>query len=208
MTLTEVKQAIWAKCRECIVTLQVAADKALVTLPITEIHEAEKLLKYLTKEKKKKVKAEISPELIKRYRDAKYAYEAAQFPNWIADDHFIEPEFPDTSTANGLQSMIVDHATWMGCHANRINTMGRQVDGKWITGSTKKGTADVALIIGGRSVHLEIKVGNDKPRPEQLKQQIQVRKAGGVYEFIHNAKEYFEVFDRYYCKVLTIFDAT
>ena len=207
MTLNEIKHLIWGhrKVSRCPINLQVYADKAQVRLPITQLHEAENLLKLLNKGAKKQT-VKISDEHFKRYRDAKYGHQAKQYPKWIADGHFIEPDRPDISTANGLQSFIQDHATWMGCHANRINTVGRKVGGKWITGTTKKGTADVALIIQGRSIHLEIKVGKDKPSDHQLKQQQQVRKAGGVYEFIHNPDEYFEVFDRYYSKVLSIFD--
>lgn len=207
MTLHETKSAIWGhrKVNKCPINLQTYADKAQVRLPITQLHEAEKLLKLLNKGAKKQT-VKISDEHFKRYRDAKYNHQSKQFPQWIKDGHFIEPDRPDISTANGLQSFIQDHATWMGCHANRINTSGRKVGDKWITGTTKKGTADVALIIQGRSIHLEIKSGKDKPSDHQLKQQEQVRMAGGVYEFIHSPEEYFEVFDRYYCKVLSIFD--
>jgi len=162
-------------------------------------------LKLLNKGAKKRTVV-ISDEHFKRYRDAKFNHQSKQFPQWIKDNHFIEPDRPDIGTANGLQSFIQDHATWMGCHANRINTSGRKVGDKWITGTTKKGTADVALIIQGRSIHLEIKSGKDKPSEHQLKQQAQIRNAGGVYEFIHNTEEYFEVFDRYYCKQSSIFD--
>ena len=207
MTLNETKHLIWGhrNVSRCPINLQTYADKAQVRLPITQLHEAEKLLKLLNKGAKKQT-VKISDEHFKRYRDAKYNHQAKQYPKWVADGHFIEPDRPDIGTANGLQSFIQDHATWMGCHANRINTSGRKVGDKWITGTTKKGTADVALIIQGRSIHLEIKSGKDKPSGHQLKQQEQVRMAGGVYEFIHSPEEYFEVFDRYYSKVLSIFD--
>lgn len=207
MTLSSLKQEIWhhAKVNRNVVVLQTYADKAQVRLPITQVHEAEKLLKLLNKGNKAP-KQRVSDAVYKRYRDAKYAYEEINYPNWINKGHFIEPDRPECSTANGLQNFIQEHATWMGCHANRINTVGRKVGDKWITGTTKKGTADVALIISGRSVHLEIKAGKDKPSPAQLKQQQQVRAAQGVYEFIRTPEEYFAVFDRYYSKVLTIFD--
>jgi hypothetical protein len=207
MTLTETKTAIWnhKKIHRNPIDLQVWADKAKVRLPINNPDEATKLLNLLNKGSKKKT-VFITDEQFKRYRDAKYNYQATQFPQWIKDGHFIEPDRPDVSTANGLQSFITSHATWMGCHANRINTVGRKVNDKWITGTTKKGTADVALIIQGRSIHLEIKAGKDIASPQQLKQQEQVRKAGGVYEFIRTVDEYFAVFDRYYCKLSCIFD--
>lgn len=207
MTLSSLKLSIWnhKKVNRNEVNVQVYADKAQVRLPITQVHEAEKLLKLLNKGNKAP-KQRVSDEVYQRYRDAKYQYECTKFPNWIKNGHFIEPDRPECSTANGLQKFIQEHATWMGCHANRINTVGRKVGDKWITGTTKKGTADLSLIVSGRSIHLEIKAGKDKPSPAQLKQQQQVRAAQGVYEFIHTPEEYFAVFDRYYSKVLTIFD--
>lgn len=206
MTFAETRSAIWnhKKVHQNPVDLQVWADKAKVRLPINNPDEATKLLVLLNKGAKKATR--ISDEAYNRYRDAKLAYETTKFPQWIKDGHFLEPDRPECSTANGLQGFIQQHATWMGCHANRINTTGRKIGDKWITGTTKKGTADVALIIQGRSIHLEVKVGKDRPSPAQLKQQQQVRTAGGVYEFISTLEEYFQVFDRYYCKVLTIFE--
>lgn len=205
--IQETKLKIWnhRKVKRCPINLQSYADKAGVRLPITQVEEAEKLLKFLNKGSKRKL-ITISDEHFKRYRDAKLNYHSKEYPQWVKDGHFIEPDKPDVSTANGLTSFIQQHTTWMGCHANRINTTGRKIGGKWITGTTKKGTADVALIIQGRSIHLEVKVGKDKASPAQLKQQEQVRRAGGVYEFISTVEQYFEVFDRYYCKQSAIFD--
>jgi hypothetical protein len=207
--LQSIKVEIWThrKVNKSPSSLQVYADRASVRLPITQVHEAQKLLDSLNR-RKKKAKAQVPPDHYRRYRDAKYAYQSIEFPAWVKDGHFIEPDMPDVSTSNGLTNFIIDHATWMGCHGNRINTTGRKVGDKWITGTTKKGTADVSLIVQGRSIHLEIKVGKDQPRPEQLKQQTKIRAAGGVYEFIHDTTEYFAVFDRYYSKQGSIFDAT
>lgn len=187
------------------IDLQTYADRSLVRLPITQVHEAEKLLKLLNKGAKKP-SAAISDAAFKRYRDAKYSHQAREFPGWIRDGHFIEPDRPKIGSANELQSFIMDHATWMGCHCNRINTTGRKIGDKWIKGTTKKGTADLSLIVSGRSIYLEIKYGKDTPSDHQLFQQSKVRAAGGVYEFIHNVEEYFAVFDKYYSKVLSIFD--
>lgn len=204
MTLPEIKSLIWnhRKVHRNPVDLQLAADRAGVRLPITQIHEAEKLLKSLNPRIKRTVR--LTKDQYKRYRDAKYNYQLQTSRMWVIDGHFVEPENPVISTSNGLTRFITDYATWMGCHANRINTSGRQVNGKWITGTTKKGTADISMIICGRSIHLEIKAGNDKPSEAQLKQQEQIRRAGGVYEFVHNIEEYFLIFDRYYIKQTTL----
>jgi len=199
--LDTIKQRIWGLSNRNIITVQLAADKALVQLPITRVEDAEKVLKELQR-KPRKVKAKVSLIVIERYRAAKLKYDTENFPNCIKDHGFIEPDMPEVGSANGLTKFVINHATWMGCHANRINTSGRKIGDKWITGTTKKGTSDTALIISGRSIHLEIKVGRDKPRADQLKQQAAVRKAGGIYEFIHTPEEYLQIFDRYYVPLL------
>lgn len=196
--LDEIKLKIWThrKIHRNKVDLQEQADRHGINLPISSVEVAEEFLKKLNKRPPRRTP--LPPEYYQRYRDAKYEYERAKFPNWITDGHFNEPDMPDTSTANGLTSFIIDHATWMGCHANRINVQGRVINGKHIPSSTKKGTADVALIMQGRSIHLEIKAGKDTPSDKQLKQQEDIRRAGGVYEFVHDVAEYFLIFDTYY----------
>lgn len=87
--------------------------------------------------------------------------------------------------------------------------MGRLIDGvekqpsgakigvkKWLPASTRKGTADISATIKGRSVMIEIKVGRDKPRPDQLSEQTRERKAGGIYEFIGTPEDFFEIYDK------------
>jgi hypothetical protein len=73
--------------------------------------------------------------------------------------------------------------------------MGRQINGKFIPSATRKGTADISATIKGRSVMIEIKVGKDKPRPEQLAEQQRERQAGGIYEFISTPEQFFTLFD-------------
>ena len=86
--------------------------------------------------------------------------------------------------------------------------MGRLIDGvekqpsgakigvkKWLPSSTRKGSADISCTIFGRSVQIEIKVGRDKPRPDQLTEQIRERRAGGIYEFVSTPEQFFELYD-------------
>lgn len=204
MTLQQIKTAIWThkKIHRNPIDLQVYADRAGIRLPITQIHVAEKLLKSLGSKIKKKI--ETPAWCIKRYEDAHKEYFKQEYPNAWKDGFYegMEPEFPDVGTSNGLTKLIINYATWMGCHANRINTIGRKIGDKWITSTTKKGTSDTALIIQGRSVHLEVKVGRDTPSTNQEKQQKLIRKAGGIYEFVHSPEEFFKVFD--YCISLNI----
>ena len=104
-------------------------------------------------------------------------------------------EYPDVDTANGLTTMICTFIKWNGYRATRINVMGRKVGNKWIKSSTRKGTADISATIRGRSCWFEVKVGRDKPRPEQLAEQQRERASGGVYEFIGTPENFYAVYD-------------
>lgn len=139
-----------------------------------------------------------------RYREAKWNYELQKYPVWIKDGHFIEPDYPNCGESNGLQEFILYYCKWMGWRATRINVMGRKIGETWIPSSTRKGTADVSCTINGRSVMLEVKVGKDTPSDKQLAEQARERKAGGIYEFIHSAEEFFSIIDRL-CVKSTLF---
>ena len=143
-----------------------------------------------------------------RYQSAHEQWFRAQYPNAYKDGFYLEPKIPKIDSANGLTTFICNYLAWMGHRATRINVMGRLIDGvekqpsgakigvkKWLPSSTRKGTADISATIKGRSVMIEIKVGRDKPRPDQLTEQIRERKAGGIYEFIGTPEQFFELYD-------------
>lgn len=140
-----------------------------------------------------------------RYRAAKYAYEDKKFHPWCADGHFIEPDYPDCGTSNGLTDWVMNYIKWSGGRATRVSSAGRQLPGgKFIPSTTRKGAADVSSTIKGKSIMWEIKAGDDKPSPAQLKEQAKERAAGGEYFFVHNAEEFFALFDSL-CVVKTLF---
>ena len=131
-----------------------------------------------------------------------------KYPSAYKDGFYLEPKIPKVDTANGLTTFICNYLSWKGHRATRINVSGRLVDGvekqpsgakvgvkKWIPSSTRKGTADISATINGRSVMIEIKVGRDKPRPDQLSEQIRERNAGGIYEFIGTPEQFFVLYD-------------
>lgn len=143
-----------------------------------------------------------------RYNVSHETWFKIKYPNAYKDGFYLEAKFPKVDSANGLTTFICNFLSWMDHRATRINVSGRLVDGvekqpsgntigvkKWIPSSTRKGTADISATIKGRSVMIEIKVGKDKPRPEQLAEQIRERKAGGIYEFISTPDEFFELYD-------------
>lgn len=204
-TLTSIKQQIWERCKKSLVLVQVAADKAKVQLPITTVSQAESIMKVL-RVKKSKPKEIIPPEIKQRYRDAKYTYEQREFPTWIKDGHFIEPEFPDTSTANGIQNLIIDYLTWTGHFANRTSNEGRVImkDGqpKRIPSSGKNGMQDVDCNLKhpdhefGIPWKIEVKAHGDTHKDHQKDYGKLVTKTGGVYSVVRGAVDFFEQFDR------------
>jgi hypothetical protein len=130
-----------------------------------------------------------------RYNAAHYEYYKVKYPNVVADGLYCAPTLPKYKTANGLTKFITNYILWAGWRATRVNTMGRQVGGKWIPGTTRKGTADISCTVKGRSIMIEVKIGADKPSEYQLKEQELERKSGGIYEFISSPEEFFTLYD-------------
>ena len=133
--------------------------------------------------------------LKERYNAAHHEYYKVKYPNVVADGLYCSPTLPKYKTANGLTKFITNYILWAGWRATRVNTMGRQVGGKWIPGTTRKGTADISATIKGRSIMIEIKVGKDKASEYQLKEQELERKSGGIFEFISTPEEFFTLYD-------------
>lgn len=203
MTLIEIKSTIWhhPRIRQNLVELQVSADKAGVLLPISDIREAEKLLKSLNK-KDKKIKPRVSDEVYKRYRDAKYNYECGKFPKWINDGHFIEPERP-TDDTNGLQNFIEDYLTWTGHFANRTGNEGRVLkDGTRIKSSSKNGMQDMDCNLKhpkhpfGIPWKIEVKAGKDTHKDHQKEYGQQVSSTGAVYSVVKSCADFLQQMDK------------
>lgn len=183
------------------VLLQEYADKAQVTIPITEIREAEKLLAYINKPNKKP-KARVSDEVYKRYRDAKYLYESENFPTWIKDGHFIEPDRP-TDDSNGIQNFIEDYLTWTGHFANRTGNEGRVLkDGTRIKSSSKNGMQDMDCNLKhpahpfGIPWKVEVKAAKDTHKEHQKKYGAAVASTGAVYSVVKSCADFLEQFDK------------
>lgn len=100
----------------------------------------------------------------------------------------------DDRTANDLTAFILDYLAVHGHYGARINIGGIMMpNGRWRTSGSTKGVADTIACVNGKFCQFEVKVGKDRPRPDQLEQQTMTRQAGGVYEFIHSATEFVEV---------------
>ena len=131
-----------------------------------------------------------------RYNTAHYNYTVQRTPNVVKDGFYTTPPTPVITKSNGLTTFIINFLNWSGYRATRINTMGRQINGKFIPSATRKGTADISATVKGKSVMIEIKCGSDRPRPEQLAEQQRERNAGGIYEFVSTPEGFFELFDK------------
>lgn len=136
------------------------------------------------------------PKLIFRFQEAHAKYTQAKFPQAFAAC-YNAPKMPKIHTANGLTQAIVKFLLWSGHRATRISSAGRMIAGKYIPGATRKGAADISATIRGRSVQIEVKVGNDRPSEYQLREQELERKAGGVYIFIKTFEEFILWYDQY-----------
>ncbi len=133
-------------------------------------------------------------DLKKLYYDARRVMFAKQYPG----SPYYDSDFPVITKSNGLTMAIINFLCWSGHNADRTSTQGRmiKVHGQYkrIHSANRKGTSDITATIKGRSVKLEIKIGKDKPSPEQLKEQAREQAAGGVYIFIHSFDEFFDFY--------------
>ena len=103
----------------------------------------------------------------------------------------IKPTFRDDK-ANELTKLIVAWLKVNGHFAGRVNTQGNYNAklGRFIKSGSKKGMADVTAVINGRHVSIEVKIGKDKPREEQLKVQKEITDAGGIYIFVNSFSDF------------------
>lgn len=104
--------------------------------------------------------------------------------------------FPDSmeasrcGTANSLTAAIIRFIKERGGQAERITVMGRPITARqggreyvvgWAQSHMTVGTADISATIGGRSVKIEVKAGQDRQSEAQRLYQQSVEAAGGIY---------------------------
>jgi hypothetical protein len=140
-----------------------------------------------------------------------------QHPN---NPDFLIPSFKyEDKTANGLTSCIIDYLNLTnGCHAERISIEGRTIDTrktvtnvvgqvrqigaiKRIKSSMQLGTADISATILGRSVKIEVKIGNDRQSPDQKEYQRQIENAKGYYLIFKDFQSFYDWFNAKYLKI-------
>jgi hypothetical protein len=134
-----------------------------------------------------------------------------KYPN--LPDHVRSVKMPSDTTANGLTRLIIDWVNMSGCHAERINTMGRVIDKRknvtdvvgrqktigsmtYIPTSGQRGSADISCTLaGGKSVKIEIKIGKDRQSEHQKVYQQQIERSGGVYIIVRSMEDFLNYWD-------------
>lgn len=137
-----------------------------------------------SKPKKQRKQPYRKPKSVKELELMAFVAKCDKYPN--TDPKLLAPFHFRDDTANGLTACIVKYLELKKCFAGRVNTQGtyNKKLGKYIYSGAKKGMADISAVINGKHISIEVKVGKDKPRPEQLKVKEQVEQAGGVYIFV------------------------
>jgi hypothetical protein len=133
------------------------------------------------------------------------------YPN--VPEHGMNPVKYEDKTANGLTKCILDFLNLSGHFAERINTMGRMIDGrKQVTdvigrtktiGSTKyipttgtKGSSDISATINGKSVKIEVKIGSDRQSEAQKVYQERTERSGGIYLIARDFESFYNDYNK------------
>ena len=136
---------------------------------------------------------------IKLLKDAVKSRKQAQYPN-VPEYAITIPKY-ESRTANGLTRCIIDYLNNQdGCHAERISNEGifrKDKNGAAFlaTSSMQNGTADISATIHGRSVKIEVKIGNDKQSQNQIEYQNQIENAKGYYVIAKDFKGFLDWFN-------------
>lgn len=140
---------------------------------------------------------------LKELSELDYMDKLKKYPNMPV--HAISRARFNDHTANQLTGCILKWLTLHGHWGTRITTTGRQIQGstvtdvigrahimagKWIPGTTRKGTADIHGIINGRHVSIEVKVGRDKMSEHQNKTKKAIEQSGGIYWVVKTFDEF------------------
>jgi hypothetical protein len=137
----------------------------------------------------------------------------AKYPNF---PYPPQPKYSD-KTANGLTKCIKDFLNLSGHQAERISSMGRVIDKRFINtdvlgrqkqigsiqyikGNSTNGTADISATIKGRSVKIEVKIGKDVMSQAQKNYAQSVINAGGVYVIAKDFDNFIEWYDDFMLK--------
>lgn len=161
-----------------------------------------------------KTKRYSKPVAVKELENSALIEKAKKF-KFTPFEMLVKPEFTD-KTANGLTKCITTFIQLKGGQAERISTTGRPIDRtqtytdvvgitrtigriEWIKGTCTNGSADISATIKGRSVKIEVKIGDDRQSQAQKDYQKSIETAGGLYYIAKNfttfVQWYYNTFD-------------
>lgn len=70
---------------------------------------------------------------------------------------------------------------------------GRQMKGQWLPG-LNKGMSDITITLYGRVYYVEIKIGKDRQKPDQIKFMNTVRNGGATYEIVKTFEDFYSLY--------------
>lgn len=139
------------------------------------------------------------PESVKKLENLAFKAKKEAYPNF---PYPVQPKYRDDSS-NELTRCVIDYIRLRGFQAERVNTIGQQIQignkKRWVKGSSQTGSADIHATIQGRSVKIEIKCaasGDNLLRDEQKDYQKQIEAAGGVYLVVRCFDDFYNWFNR------------
>lgn len=109
--------------------------------------------------------------------------------------------------ANKLTKQIILYITLIGGRAERVRSEGRYLvgqtftnvlgqkmstNGSYIPSTSRKGTADVNIVIQGKAISCEIKIGNDRMSEAQKKYKEDTERAGGIYLICKTFEQFYK----------------
>jgi len=106
--------------------------------------------------------------------------------------------FNGKSPANLLTAMVIFWMKYEGIYASRNNSTGipmKQSNGsiKWKPATGMKGSGDIyAVVSGGRSLWIEVKIGRDKQSEVQKKFEAAVIRQGALYWLVKTFEDFHE----------------
>lgn len=90
-------------------------------------------------------------------------------------------------TTDATTKNIIDYLNFHGHEAHRNHTTG--VAGRKLA-KRSCGVGDILCCAKGKWLEIEVKTGQDKPRPDQLARQARILKAGGEYYFVETFDDF------------------
>jgi len=158
----------------------------------------------------------------KRYVSVYNEHQLREYPSASTTFGYLPPKYPDISKHNGLRKFVVDFLKFSGHHAEVVNNIGRPVQKfiprfnihsgqveeikggiEWQKGSGKNGTSDIHSHIqveGSKypvPVYIEIKVGRDWQRDEQIEFEKLVTDTGAIYIIIRSPEQFLQWYDQF-----------